>query len=259
MSDSIQEILQSYESITLEEMKAIRLMNRIDTKYLTTIAKLQELLSLAKNNYRVQEISGTRIAEYYTLYYDTPTHHMYLAHQDGIARRQKIRVRSYLDSYLKFLEIKNKNNKGRTDKKRISIPQASLQEAYYPFIQTNSPYIPESLTGQLENRFQRITLVNKALSERLTIDTQIFFHNLEIDSYYKLNNLVVIELKKEERSISPITGYLNELRIKPAGFSKYCIGAALTNSQLKQNRFKPKINYILKMINNKGSLAKACG
>ena len=46
---------------------------------------------------------------------------MYLAHQNGRVIREKIRVRTYVSSGLTFLEVKNKNNKGRTDKKRIRV------------------------------------------------------------------------------------------------------------------------------------------
>ena len=34
---------------------------------------------------------------------------------------------------------------------------------------------------------------------------------------------------------------LRQLRIHPHGFSKYCIGSALTNPDLRQNRFKIRL------------------
>ena len=41
------EILSHYEPITLEQMKDIRLMNRIDTKFVTTEPMLRRLLVMA--------------------------------------------------------------------------------------------------------------------------------------------------------------------------------------------------------------------
>ena len=48
---------------------------------------------------------------------------------------------------------------------------------------------------------------------------------------------------------SPVKDMLRELRIKPSGFSKYCIGSALTNPNLKRNRFKPRFTKIEKLLN----------
>lgn len=46
---------------------------------------------------------------------------MYRMHHCGKKVREKIRVRTYLDTNDTFLEIKNKNNHGRTKKKRILV------------------------------------------------------------------------------------------------------------------------------------------
>ena len=113
------EILNEYDSITLDEMRSIRLMNRIDTKFVTTVPMLRQLLLLAKDDYFVQESQGERISPYYTLYFDTPDCKMYNRHEAGHLSRQKVRVRSYVNVGLNFLEVKTKNNHGRTKKKRI--------------------------------------------------------------------------------------------------------------------------------------------
>ena len=77
------EILNLYETITLDEMRGIRLMNRIDTKFVTTVPVLRELLRLANADYFVQESQGELIAPYYTLYFDTPDCQMYNRHEAG--------------------------------------------------------------------------------------------------------------------------------------------------------------------------------
>jgi len=43
---------------------------------------------------------------------------------------------------------------------------------------------------------------------------------------------------------SPVLDHLRLLRIKPSGFSKYCIGSALTNDALRQNLIKEKLHTI---------------
>lgn len=251
MEHGIDDILQGFDSVTLEEMGRVRLMNRTDMKFVTTLPKLQSLLEMARGEYKVQQVNGRRNMPYYTLYFDTPDHAMFIAHQDGRATRQKVRVRSYVDSDLSFLEVKNKNNKGRTDKQRIRVDSPSLQGEALDFLHSRIRYAPECLSGLLENRFYRVTLVNRSFTERLTIDTGLRFHNMENGNGSSLEKLVIIELKRDGNSSSPIREMLRKLHIHPAGFSKYCMGTALTDHQLKQNRFKPRLRWLDRMLNGK--------
>lgn len=238
--------MQSYTPVSLEQMKAVRLMNRIDTKYVTTRTRLMRLLELARDRYWVQEIDGRRNMPYYTLYYDTERCDMYMEHQRGRKSRQKIRIRAYEHSGVSFLEVKNKNNKGRTAKKRVECAVGE-KDGHTDFIASHLHYAPERLRDRIENRFTRITLVNRNMTERLTIDTNLRFHNFTTDRVCALDGLVIIELKRDGLTASPILELLRRLRIQPSGFSKYCMGMALTDGGLKQNRFKPRLRMISKM------------
>ena len=257
------DILKNYQPITLEEMKDVRLMNRTDTKFVTTVAKLRQLLKMAAKDYRVQEIKGERIAPYYTVYFDTSDYDMFNVHQCGHCNRQKLRIRSYVDSHLNFLEIKTKNSHGRTYKSRVPMktfdpmnPDHDISfksqneefKAYNAFFYEHLAYAPELLHEQLENNFRRITLVNRHKTERLTIDMNLRFHNLTTDRSVSMDNLVVIELKRGGLEPSPILDMLRTLRIHPLGFSKYCIGTAFTNQYIRANRFKPQLRTLKKMM-----------
>ena len=57
----------------------------------------------------------------------------------------------------------------------------------------------------------------------------------------------IIELKQDGHNSSPIKEILRKLHIQSSGFSKYCIGSALTVSHLKCNRLKPKLRMLNKM------------
>ena len=85
--------------------------------------------------------------------------------------------------------------------------------AYQDFLSTNLRYAASSLSEQLENRFNRITLVNKGKTERLTIDTNLRFHNVVTDGYRFMDDVVIIELKRDGLVPSPILGHLRNLRI----------------------------------------------
>lgn len=242
---SIEKLLSAFEPIALEQMESVRLMNRIDTKYVTTLPLLIELLRLACGSYRVQEIAGVRNQSYRTLYYDTCGCDMFFEHERGRKARQKIRIRSYENSAAAFLEVKTKNNKGRTNKKRVPLlPDDPGIEAHTDFLRSCSRYEPRELYRQIENSFSRITLVNDRLTERLTIDTGLTFRNLATGSRRTLAELVVVELKREGNTPSAVLDMLWRLRIHPCGFSKYCMGMALTNDRLKQNRLKPRIRAV---------------
>jgi len=169
---------------------------------------------------------------------------MYQAHHNGKPNRHKIRFRKYLQSNHTFLEIKQKVKGSRTIKKRILVDdlEISLQEKSKDFIMKHTPYDAEQLESKLYTRFDRITLIDKMLTERVTIDTHIDFYFQHHDSY-QLNDCVVIEVKRDENSQhSAIAGYLNKKGIHPNGMSKYCLGRALIENNLKKNNFKRKIN-----------------
>lgn len=260
--NNMNEILKSFAPITLAEMKDIRLMNRTDTKFVTTKEKLRQLLELAQEEYYVQEIDGRRIGDYYTMYFDTPDYGMFRVHHCGHANRQKLRIRSYVESKQNFLEVKTKNNHKRTKKKRMTFtdfdpanPRHDIRFGltdgstadYDAFLTERLFYDKDTLSPGIENRFHRITLVNKGKTERLTIDLDLYFRNLKTGQEHQFQKVVIIELKRDGLVPSPILPLLNKLRIKTMGFSKYCIGTAITNPALPQNRFKKRIRAINKL------------
>lgn len=226
-------------------------MNRTDTKFVSNKTKLVRLLQQAQGKYFVQEIEGKRVAQYRTIYWDTEEHRFYLEHQNGRAPRQKVRVRTYLDSDITFLEVKTKNNHARTKKKRIMVPAPDrLAEAgAEDFLENMVRQGLASMRPTVQNMFQRITLVNYAKTERLTIDFNVKFRNFETGSDCGTGDLVIIELKRDGNQYSPVLDILRTLRVKPSGFSKYCIGSLLTNPALKRNMFKEKLVRINKLVN----------
>lgn len=247
--------LTSFTPISMEEMSAVKLMNRVDTKYLLTVAQLPEILTALQNDYFVQESHDKRYAHYKTLYYDTPDCDMYLAHHNRKLNRQKIRARIYCESQDAFCEIKNKNNKKRTKKKRVAIAPSQFltmlqNDNIKEFVNKYLHYSIESLLPRLENAFDRITLVNYAKTERLTIDMGLHYFNHTIGNTIDIPDLVIIELKQDATHTSFFKSIMFEKRIRPKRISKYCLGTILTDPLIKQNRFKKKLRYIEKILDN---------
>lgn len=242
--------LSELEPISLEQMSSIKLMNRMDNKYVTNRTQLLRLLKKVKGSYYVQELNGKRVSPYRTVYFDTKNDNMYMDHHNGRTNRIKVRVRTYIDSDLTFLEIKHKNNKGRTDKKRIkvqSLEKWNGAEECSGFVKKYANIDINDISAKLMNHFDRITLVNYGKTERLTIDLNLQFDNPQNGDHKDMGDLVIVELKRDGHVYSPVRKFLYELRIMPMGFSKYCIGRAVTDEALKQNRFKTRIRTINKI------------
>ena len=249
--------LEKMLPITLEEMKSVKLMNRIDAKFLTNEATLRGVLAdAAAAGYRVLVTEGERESPYDSVYFDTPGLRMFYDHHNRRLVRQKVRTRCYVRSGEAYLEIKRKNNHGRTSKKRIGLPLEqmngfSANEEACAYLARHSWFTEKELTPSMETAFTRITLVNPSLTERLTIDTQLRFKNFRNGLETTLQDAVIIELKQDGRARSAMKSIFLEHRIKPVRVSKYCIAVTLTDPQAKSGRFKVKVRAIEKTIGKK--------
>ena len=250
----IADTLDALAPISLEEMDAVRLMNRVDTKYLTDNRTLLTVLhDAAAAGYRVLVADGSRVSPYDSIYFDTDGLRMFTDHRNQKLHRQKVRTRAYVNSGEAFLEIKRKNNRGRTKKKRTGIPMDELPDfradaAACRYLDEWSDFRAEEIRPTLETAFDRITLVNPALTERITIDTDLRFKNFRSGLGTDLADAVIIELKQDGRAASPMKGILLDHRVKPARLSKYCIAVTLTDPSARAGRFKEKVRLIEKTI-----------
>lgn len=240
--DNLENILQEFSPISLSEMDTVKLLNRVDTKYVLSTSQFIELLQQLTTHYSVLEIEGMRTARYKSLYFDTHDLDYYMHHHNSYPNRYKVRIRRYIDSNLCFLEIKHKV-KGRTDKRRIKIEdfELDLSDDSIDFINSIIPEM-KSLKPTLWNSFKRITLVNQELKERVTFDIGLHFkESIESNEDVGYNDIVIAEVKQErENRNSPIMKQLKKQGIRKARISKYCIGIGLTHSGVKTNRFKQK-------------------
>ncbi|HEY9115670.1 MAG TPA: polyphosphate polymerase domain-containing protein [Bacteroidales bacterium] len=223
-------------------------MNRMDKKYWFKQNHLQTLLDSISSEYYMLQIEGENRMSYLTTYFDTADNVLYGEHHNGKLNRYKIRKREYLNCGIGFLEIKFKNNKGKTNKMRIptDVKELGFSNEEINFIESFTPYVGSKLKTALINEFTRITLVNKNFKERCTIDLDLIyrFNNKNIE----LKNLVIVEIKSDGKpDFSPLVLALRDSRIKASGFSKYCVGRTITDPGLKRNSFKQKIREIKKV------------
>jgi len=248
MLEQFEDLLIKYEPISLAEMDEVKLLNRVDTKFVMHEQEMFQILQAVSSKYHILENEGSRIHSYRTLYFDTDNFDMYTHHHNDWQNRYKVRCREYVNSGVAFLEIKRKTNKQRTIKKRIQTPVllTTLQEEADAFVSKYYPHDVQKLFPKLLNRFRRITLVSKKNVERLTLDIDL---NFEANGkYFRLPNLAIAEVKQAKFSFdSDFVQHMRSLNIRPMGFSKYCAGIAQGYPEIKQNRFKRRMLHIQKI------------
>lgn len=245
--DDIDEVLKDYQPISLEEIDCVKLMNRTDTKFFFHASLFLEILKRASEYYKVLEINKQRKFEYFTIYFDTQNFLLYNEHQNGKLNRYKIRQRRYVSSGTEYFEVKHKTNKGWTLKSRIKNNNPDyLNIKTDGFLKEKTPYNNSILKKVLSNDFCRITLASKNLDERATLDFSISFSNLNNNYSYPI--LGIAEVKQDAYSgKSKLIEILRELKLRPRGISKYCLGVASLYDDVKKNCLKPSILKINKL------------
>lgn len=248
---AISQKLNHFDTISLADMDSVSLMDRTDTKFILNVDLLPEILDKLLVNYRVLEINNNRFSNYKTDYLDTQENEFFLNHHNGKLNRYKVRFREYIGSNLSFLEVKFKDAKGKTHKSRIKswVKEENKSEEDHQFIKEKTPHLMNRLFLQLTNKFSRITLVNKADKERVTIDFNLSFST---NSNFKLlEKLCIFEVKQEKvNRKSPVMQTLKSFGVGEGSFSKYALGSVLLNKKLKYNRFKKTLLFLNKIHNN---------
>ncbi|NJO14419.1 MAG: polyphosphate polymerase domain-containing protein [Thioploca sp.] len=207
LNRSLTPFLQDFPSYALHELSNANLMNRFDTKYLLPLYFLPEILTQLQMDYSILEIDSRRIFTYQNIYFDTDNFQFYYMHHNGKLNRFKVRHRQYLETQTDFLEVKFKNNHRQTIKTRMKIstdPNKTMTEKMTDFLQQQLPgTIPTSLYSKQLVRYQRITLANEQLGERITLDFCLWFQPTEGEFLYALDGIFIVELK-QARKILPL-------------------------------------------------------
>ncbi len=201
MNSILKDKLSGFTPISLKEMDKVAFYHRVDTKFVLHENQLDSLLMAIDKDYFMLEMDNKRCFSYSTIYYDTPETKMYIDHIRGKRNRYKLRHRRYNDSGLSFIEVKFKNNKGKTFKWRDeeAFPEEKTSTLSNPLISRRLPYNPENLKPVLKTKFRRITLVDKHFTQRVTIDFGIEFKELVNGQKTKnLSDIIIIEIKSDK-------------------------------------------------------------
>jgi hypothetical protein len=247
---SLGHALARLDPISLDEMNTVRLLNRIDTKFVLREEEALAALARLGGRYRVLEIASRRLTHYETLCFDTDDWQLFRQHHAGAGTRYKVRSRAYVESDLVFLEVKRKQRvTRRTVKYRLPTPEmvTEIDGGATAFVNDYYPLAPGRLEIRLWNTFTRVTLVSTVRCERLTLDFDVRFQNDR--SAASLGGLTIVEVKQQRLTCeSDWMALMRARAIRPTGFSKYCVGVTLLYPEVKTNHFKPKLLLLERLL-----------
>jgi len=236
-------------TVPLDVLRPNELFDRTDTKYLLPIGLTADIVTACADSYRAVLVRGTRLCHYRTEYYDDDRLRLYHAHHAGQRPRHKVRVRTYLDTGDRFLELKSKTNTDRTRKSRLPLSGVTRppfdQLAVLPTFDPLRVPPPAALCLSLVAEYTRITLVSCDRPERVTIDFDLSFHCPDRDASFP--GIAIAELKQKRYQSSAFQALMRARRIRPGAISKYCLGITALYGQVLRNRYWPVIRHIQKV------------
>lgn len=246
MDQIIANTLSRFDPIGLDALNAkAAMLERLDNKYILRAAQLRPALERFSTDFDVLDIGGTRGFTYATRYFDDPETKAYYDHHQGRRKRCKVRVRHYVDAGFSYLEVKLKDTRDVTVKKRLRVENGldALSSEAMAFVDESyramyGEGFDQPLKPVVGMEYQRITLVAKQGGERMTIDTRLRFWS-EQGNCAVSPDMAIVETKSA-RGNGLADQVLRGLHLHPtARVSKYCVAMAALGQVARHNRFLP--------------------
>jgi hypothetical protein len=243
--------LNKFSAINIADCAKIDFSDSTESKFILSAKKLKKVLEEIKGDYYILQIKDKRIFKYTNEYYDTEDYKMYLAYHNGNGTRYLIKNNEVEGVKNRSIEIKCQSNKGEVSKVKRKAKGNDIDNSVYikQFVQEHTPYNPSILKKTLKNKFYRIVLVHKKNKEKISIDLNLKISNTK--NKKKLPHLAIVEVKQERFSLySDFVLSLRKYNVQRTSLSKYCIGVALLNKDVKKNKYKSKLLAISKINDN---------
>lgn len=228
-----QELLDRFPPVPLELLESRSLFLRRDTKFLVSPGLAARLVDTLAGDYGVLGIGPARLADYRTLYFDTPGFRFFHDHRRGRRLRHKVRIRHYADRDLAFLEVKTRRTELETTKARRPHAYGNLELSAEDeaFVRERTG-VAEPLRPCAWTLYRRLTLVGLRANERVTVDLD---YVAEMGARRQaLAGVAIVELKQQPfRRASAIWSALRAAGIRPAATSKYCTALAGLHPELR--------------------------
>lgn len=240
----LQTLAEPFAAIGLDELTgAVPLRDRVDRKYVVSLDCVAALTDRLWRTHRVLDIDEQRLFDYHSAYFDSPTLSTFRDHLQGRRRRFKCRTRRYGGGGLCMFEVKLKGARGHTIKHQMEYPVAEhglLNDAAKEFlsaclVDAYGHDAPDGLGPELHMRYRRMTLAAPQLGEKLTCDFGLRFQGGE----GLADQFAIVEIKSPGGAALG-RRVLRELHAREVRVcSKYCLGIALTRSEVNANALRP--------------------
>ena len=232
---ALQQAVNRMRSVTLQELDRAQLHDRVESKVIFHTSHIPEVLAELVSQYSIMEHKGERLQSYHTEYFDSTQLHNYHEHHNKKRNRLKLRYRTYVNSDLTFFELK-RNVDGRTvkDRRLSQPPEGCLWSEDADFFEAETALDPSGLVPSLTVDYERLLLVKNDFSERVTIDLNLAFTSASGATHAP--GLSVCEFKQPR--LNRRSPAIRATQRRPQKFSKYCMGLASCDPDLKRNRFK---------------------
>ncbi|MCW5636171.1 MAG: polyphosphate polymerase domain-containing protein [Rubrivivax sp.] len=248
-------LTSAFRPIGLKALNAkAAMLERLDNKYVVHAPALAAAVVDLASCFDVLEIDGQRSFTYETCYFDDAERRSYHDHHQGRRQRMKVRVRRYVEAALCFVEVKLKDKRGITVKRRMpydparygtldEAAQRHVREAYEALY--GRPF-ERPLEPVLHMRYRRITLVAREGGERMTIDTGIHFFGREGPAAgpapRRTGDEVFIVETKSAHGHGLADAILRRQHLHPTNScSKYCVGMSALGAVSRFNHFRPAL------------------
>jgi hypothetical protein len=238
-------LFHGFAPVTLGELVGeAALLTRLDRKYVLPATALPHLLDRMPAEVRALQIDGRRTFGYRSIYFDTAGLDSFHAAARRRRRRFKVRVRTYLDSGLDFVEVKTRGSRGVTVKERMPYAGDGSDlgcdgRAYAGEVLSSAGIDPHvrDLRPVMATFYRRNTLFVPSTGSRVTIDTGLAWQ-LTDGRTVVMPRSVIVETKSG-RAASDVDRLLRSLGHRPVSLSKYATGLAALRPELPSNHWRP--------------------
>lgn len=227
------DLLDDLDPIGLDELvRQASLQTRVDRKYLLPADRLPHVLRRLAGTARVLDIGGRRRFGYRSEYFDTAGLDSYLAAAHRRRNRFKVRVRTYVDTGGRYVEVKTRGPRGTTVKERAPYTGGALTGV-------RVPCDTGLLRPVLTTVYERTTLYLPATGGRVTVDAGCAWQ-LTDGTALRLPDRVIVETKAAGGACEA-DRLLWSLGHRPCPMSKYGTGLAALRPDLPANRWLPTL------------------